>query len=98
MAITNKEIISLEMATRGIEEEVHTFAMWKSLGYQVKKGEKALFQTMLWKKKKDKKQATNKNETDEQQGDNKEKEVKNYNNFFMAKSSMFGRSQVELIC
>ena len=91
MAITNKEIISLEMATRGIEEEVHTFAMWKSLGYQVKKGEKALFQTMLWKMKKGKKQDDN---NEEQQDD---KEVKKYNNFFMAKSSLFGRSQVELI-
>ena len=92
MAITNKEIISLEMATRGIDEEVHTFAMWKSLGYQVKKGEKALFQTMLWKMKKGKKQDDN---NEEQQDD---KEVKKYNNFFMAKSSLFGRSQVELIC
>ena len=91
MAITNKEIISLEMATRGIEEEVHTFAMWKSLGYQVKRGEKALFQTMLWKMKKSKKQDDN---NEEQQDD---KEVKKYNNFFMAKSSLFGRSQVELI-
>ena len=92
MAITNKEIISLEMATRGIEEEVHTFAMWKSLGYQVKRGEKALFQTMLWKMKKGKKQDDN---NEEQQDD---KEVKEHNNFFMAKSSLFGRSQVELIC
>lgn len=92
MAITNKEIISLEMATRGIDEEVHTFAMWKSLGYQVKRGEKALFQTMLWKMKKGKKQDDN---NEEQQDD---KEVKKYNNFFMAKSSLFGRSQVELIC
>ena len=92
MAITNKEIISLEMATRGIEEEVHTFAKWKSLGYQVKRGEKALFQTMLWKMKKGKKQDDN---NEEQQDD---KEVKEYNNFFMAKSSLFGRSQVELIC
>ena len=92
MAITNKEIISLEMATRGIEEEVHTFAKWKSLGYQVKRGEKALFQTMLWKMKKGKKQDNN----DEEQQD--DKEVKKYNNFFMAKSSLFGRSQVELIC
>ena len=91
MAITNKEIISLEMATRGIEEEVHTFAKWKSLGYQVKRGEKALFQTMLWKMKKGKKQDDN---NEEQQDD---KEVKKYNNFFMAKSSLFGRSQVELI-
>ena len=92
MAITNKEIISLEMTTRGIDEEVHTFAKWKSLGYQVKRGEKALFQTMLWKMKKSKKQDNN----DEEQQD--DKEVKKYNNFFMAKSSLFGKSQVELIC
>ena len=91
MATTNQEIIFNEVLMRGITEDVHTYAKWKSLGYQVKKGEKALFQTMLWKMKKGKKQDDN---NEEQQDD---KEVKKYNNFFMAKSSLFGRSQVELI-
>lgn len=96
MAITNKEIISLEMATRGIDEEVHTFAMWKSLGYQVKKGEKALFQTMLWKMSKGKKQDNIKN-ADNENNENDNKDKKKQPHFFLAKSSMFGRSQVELI-
>ena len=97
MAITNKEIISLEMATRGIEEEVHTFAKWKSLGYQVKRGEKALFQTMLWKKK-TKKSKKDDTENKVENVENEEgKEKKNNDYFFLAKSSMFGRSQVELI-
>ena len=96
MAITNKEIISLEMATRGIDEEVHTFAMWKSLGYQVKRGEKALFQTMLWKMSKGKKQDNIEN-TDNENNENDNKDKKKQPHFFLAKSSMFGRSQVELI-
>ena len=96
MAITNKEIISLEMATRGIEEEVHTFAKWKSLGYQVKRGEKALFQTMLWKMSKGKKQDNIEN-TDNENNENDNKDKKKQPHFFLAKSSMFGRSQVELI-
>ena len=54
MATTNREIIMMEMALRDIQEEVHTFSKWKSLGYQVKKGEKALFQTRLWKTRKGK--------------------------------------------
>lgn len=92
MATTNKEIITMEMALRDIQEEVHTFAKWKSLGYQVKKGEKALFQTRLWKTRKGK----NVQEDSENNMDNNDKQL-NISNFFMAKSSMFGRSQVEPI-
>lgn len=92
MATTNKEIIMAEQLMRGIVEEVHTFQKWKSLGYQVKRGEKALFQTNLWKMSKKKQKENNENETD-----NNDKEKKNNNYFFMAKSSLFGRSQVEPI-
>ena len=92
MATTNKEIIMAEQLMRGIQEEVHTFQKWKSLGYQVKRGEKALFQTNLWKMSKRKQKENNENETD-----NNDKEKKNNNYFFMAKSSLFGRSQVEPI-
>lgn len=53
--MTNIEIIAMECAMRGISEQVHTFATWKSLGYSVKKGEKACFQTNVWKAVKDKK-------------------------------------------
>ena len=30
-------------------EPMHTFAMWKSLGYRVKKGEHAITKLMIWK-------------------------------------------------
>ena len=93
MAITNQEIIFNEVLMRGITEDVHTYAKWKSLGYQVKKGEKALFQTMLWKKKTKK---SKKDDTENVENED-DKEKKNNNYFFLAKSSMFGRSQVELI-
>ena len=95
MATTNKEIILGEVLIRNIQEEVHTFQKWKSLGYQVKKGEKALFQTNLWKMSKKKQKENNENETDN--NDNNENKTKKSNYFFMAKSSLFGRSQVEPI-
>ena len=93
---TNKEIIMAEVLTRGITEDVHTYSMWKSLGYQVKKGEKALFQTMLWKKKTKKSKKENTENTENVENE-EGKEKKNNDYFFLAKSSMFGRSQVELI-
>ena len=96
MATTNQEIIMGEVLTRGITEDVHTYAKWKSLGYQVKKGEKALFQTMLWKISKGKKQDNIKN-ADNENNENDNKDKKKQPHFFLAKSSMFGRSQVELI-
>lgn len=49
MATTNAEIIATECALLGITEEVHTFQRWKSMGYAVKKGEKAAFRTSIWK-------------------------------------------------
>lgn len=49
MAMTNGEIIATECSLRGITEEVHTFQRWKSMGYMVKKGEKAAFKTTIWK-------------------------------------------------
>ena len=99
MATTNQEIIFNEVLMRGITEDVHTYAKWKSLGYQVKKGEKALFQTMLWKKKtkKTKKNDTENVENVENTENEEGKEKKNNDYFFLAKSSMFGRSQDELI-
>lgn len=96
MAITNQEIIFNEVLMRGITEDVHTYAKWKSLGYQVKKGEKALFQTMLWKKKTKKSKKENTENTENVENE-EGKEKKNNDYFFLAKSSMFGRSQVELI-
>ena len=96
MATTNQEIIFNEVLMRGITEDVHTYAKWKSLGYKVKKGEKAMFQTML-RKTKTKKNKKDDTENAENVENEEGKEKKNNNYFFLAKSSMFGRSQVELI-
>lgn len=49
MAMTNAEIIATECSLLGITEEVHTFQRWKAKGFMVKKGEKAVFKTTIWK-------------------------------------------------
>lgn len=49
MAITNREIIATEKLARGITEEIHTFARWKSMGYAVKKGEHSNIKFAVWK-------------------------------------------------
>lgn len=45
----NAEIIHNAQAMAGIMEECHTYARWKSMGYQVKRGEHAAFSTSIWK-------------------------------------------------
>ncbi len=57
MYMTNKQIIDECKAKAGIplDEELHTYAIWKSLGYQVQKGQKAIISTKLWKSVRDKK-------------------------------------------
>ena len=62
-------------------EDIHTYAKWKELGFQVKKGEKAVTQFMIWKYVQKKKK-----ETDEE----------NEARMFMKKASFFKRSQVEV--
>lgn len=57
--MTNAEIIfreSMELVKEGklelvneLPEPIHTFAKWKSLGYQVRKGEKAIAKITIWK-------------------------------------------------
>ena len=49
MAVTNNQIILTECALRGITEIVHTYAKWQELGYQVQKGQKALFTACIYK-------------------------------------------------
>ena len=84
--MSNTEIIVAEKVLRNITEEVHTYAKWQQLGYQVKRGEKALIQTRLWKKVKSKKDLENVENKDDVQG-----------NFRLVKASLFSRSQVEKI-
>ena len=85
--MTNAEIILMEQAVHNITEDLHTFAMWKKLGYIVKKGEHALVETRLWKLK------TKKTKVEE---DEEIAESENHR-FFLAKAFLFGESQVEKI-
>lgn len=47
--MTNAQIIRTARIMHGITEDAHTYAHWRSLGYQVRKGEHAAFQTAIWK-------------------------------------------------
>ena len=49
MATNNAMIIELYKAENGIDCPLHTYAKWKSLGFQVKKGEKAQHRITIWK-------------------------------------------------
>lgn len=73
-------------------EAIHTFAAWKSAGYQVKKGSKAVAQFTIWKhvSKKSEMEVTY---TD---GTTGTEEVDN-SRMFMKLSSFFSASQVEKI-
>ena len=47
--MTNLQIIISEMELHGVTEEVDTYAGWQARRMQVKKGNKALFKTKIWK-------------------------------------------------
>lgn len=47
--MTNEQIIANAKKQLGIEEACHTYAHWKSIGYQVRKGSKAMFKATIWK-------------------------------------------------
>lgn len=47
--MTNEQIIRAARILNGITEDVHTYAHWHELGYQVRKGEHAAFKTAIWK-------------------------------------------------
>lgn len=69
-------------------EEIHTFQAWKSIGYCVKKGEKAVTKLRIWKH-------TTKIETlQNQDGAQIEQES---SRMFMKDASFFSASQVERI-
>lgn len=100
--MTNTEIIINEAVANGIytEEQVeeilsagytlpiHTFQVWKSAGYIVKKGEHARITTRLWR-------FTNKSKkADEEQADADGTEN---NHYYLAKAFLFTADQVEKI-
>lgn len=47
--MTNAQLIDLAKQANGINEDAHTFAHWRALGYSVRKGEHAAFSCMIWK-------------------------------------------------
>lgn len=69
-------------------EPIHTFAAWKSLGYKVKKGEKAVAQFVIWKHSKPKM-------TELPQPDGETALVPDKGRMFMKKASFFRACQVE---
>lgn len=65
------------------DNEIHTYQCWKSLGYQVKKGEKAIAKFAIWKYTKGKKK------------DESEEEAQANGHCFMKLSAWFSDEQVE---
>ena len=63
-------------------EAIHTYQKWKSLGYQVRKGEKAIAKFTIWKFV---------------QGKKKDDEEEEKSKMFMKNSAFFKASQVEKI-
>lgn len=63
-----------------VPEPIHTYQAWKNLGYQVKKGEKAIAKFTIWK------HVHGKKKEDGEQGKDK---------MFMKMSSFFKMEQVE---
>ena len=68
-------------------EEIHTYQHWKALGYQVRKGEKAITELMIWKYSQRK---TSAEETEEETSGKSGK-------CFMKKSYFFAACQVDRI-
>ena len=51
MATTNKAIIELYKAENGLPLDIplYTWAVWRNMGYRVRKGEKCRHRVCLWK-------------------------------------------------
>ena len=87
MRIKNIEIVALATAelvnagTITADEEIHTFQKWKSLGYAVKRGEKAITKLTIWK------------HTSRVNAETQEEETA----MFMKTAAFFSTSQVEKI-
>ena len=94
--MTNSEIIQAECNVRGIEEEVNTLEKKKKIGYRVKQGEHALFETRLWKKRNKTQVVIEQDEQSENQDSENDSQM-NKLGFYLVKSYLFGRHQVEPI-
>lgn len=73
-----------------VPEPIHTYQAWKTLGYQVRKGEKAIAKFTIWKYT-EKKAKEDNAEIGVKEGDI----IKS--NMFMKMSAFFKRSQVEKV-
>ena len=90
-----------------IPEEIHTFQAWKSLGYCVKKGERAVCIFPIWKCVENYQKRKNKNNNEKQdsskpEDNQKKKEEDNENSeitksMFMKNAHFFKASQIEKI-
>lgn len=105
--MTNQEIITRTAIQLGILTEseaeqiimsgreipLHTYAAWKSRGYQVKKGEKAVCKVSLWKKSKGKKA---KKDVEQPTEDSEQQPIKD-GHFFQTNAALFLISQCEKV-
>lgn len=87
--MTNLEIIETARVMHGVPVnlEVDTYAGWKRHGYIVKRGEKALFSTKIWKPCKVKPKGADDND--------EVKETKNGTRMYLVPASFFSNEQVE---
>ena len=91
--MTNAEIITIAMIGAELdpmEVEVDTFAGWKRRGFIVKKGQKAVFQTKIWKPCKFKKEEA-------EQKDDAEQTEQNRKKLILVNASFFTDEQVERV-
>jgi antirestriction protein ArdC len=83
--IENDEEVEKEMQ---LPESIHTYEKWKQLGYQVRKGEKAIASFPVWKMTKPSKKAQEEAEKNEETA---------HGHMFLKQSSFFKMSQVDKI-
>ena len=89
--MTNTAIILGYMQLNNLDPNkviLHTYATWKKLGYQVKKGEKSEHKIPVWKP------STKKVEVENEDG---EKEEVDNGRYFLKLSAFFTQEQVERI-
>ena len=89
--MTNTAIILNYMQLNNLDPNkivLHTYATWKKLGYQVKKGEKSEHKIPVWKP------STKKVEVENEEG---EKEEVDNGRYFLKVSAFFTQEQVERV-
>lgn len=89
---TGRKITVVEEGGREVEydepETIHTYAAWRKLGYQVRKGEKAVAAVAIWK------YAENRKKKGQPEDENAEEEP---GRMFKKNAYFFSRSQVDAV-